>query len=391
VATIAHGAGIAGLPAGPAAQATAEGSLLAAYRFADYRRDPDAAPAVSEVSIVEFDGSKIAAMAGGVAAARAIAQGVYLCRDLVNMPPNVATPERMAQAAVDIARAHGLTAELGDRTWAAEQGMGAFLAVAMGAGDDPRFVILKHNEQRDDLPTLVLVGKGITFDTGGISLKGREGMGAMKGDMGGAAAVLGAMKVVGLLNLPLRVIGLAPCTENKPDAHAYRPSDVITAGNKKTIEIISTDAEGRMVLADALVYASRFAPDAVIDLATLTGAVSVALGRGVAAALYGNDDALRERLLAAGAATYERLWAMPLWDDYREAIRSPVADMKNSGGRDGGLGSSAMFLYQFVDYPWAHLDIAGVAMAEKEGAYAPAGATGFGVRLLVELLRHWSH
>lgn len=389
LATIVHGAGIASLPAGPAAQATVEGMLLAAYRFDDYRRDKEPEPAVDRVSIVEYDEAKIDALRDAVVRAEAVAAGVYLCRDLVNMPPNVATPSRLAQAAVEIAQEHGLTAEVGDRLWAAEQGMGAFLAVALGAGDDPQFVVLKHNAEREDLPTVVLVGKGITFDTGGISLKSREHMGNMKGDMGGAAAVLGAMKAVGTLGLPLRVIAIAPCTENKPDALAYRPSDVIVASNKKSIEIISTDAEGRMALADGLVYAGRFEPDAVVDLATLTGAAQVALGKGVAAALFSNDDGVRQRLEAAAQATYERVWAMPLWDDYRERIRSEVADIKNSGGRGGGLGTSAMFLHEFVDYPWAHLDIAGMELAEKEGAYGPAGATGYGVRLLVEFLRSW--
>jgi leucyl aminopeptidase len=259
--------------------------------------------------------------------------------------------------------------------------------VALGAGEPPAFIVLEHNADRADLPTVVLVGKGITFDTGGISIKPGERMGDMKSDMGGAAAVLGAMEAVGRLGLPLRVIGITPCTENMPDANAYRPADVITASNGKTIEIISTDAEGRMVLADALVYAAQYEPAAVIDLATLTGACVVALGAGVAAGLFCNDDALRDRLLAAADNTYERLWPLPLYEDYRRTIDSQVADMKNSGGRMGGVGTSAIFLREFTSYPWAHLDIAGVALADKAGDYAPAGATGFGVRLLVEYLR----
>jgi leucyl aminopeptidase len=265
--------------------------------------------------------------------------------------------------------------------------MGAFLAVAQGAGEPPAFIVLEHNAERSDLPTVVLVGKGITFDTGGISLKPGDRMWEMKSDMGGAAAVLGAMDVVGRLGLPLRVIGITPCTENMPDAAAYRPADVITAGNGKTIEIISTDAEGRMVLADALVYAAQYEPAAVIDLATLTGACVVALGSGVAAGIFCNDDGLRDGLLAAADATYERLWPLPLYEDYRRSINSEVADMKNSGGRFGGVGTSAVFLREFTSYPWAHLDIAGVALAEKPGDYAPVGGTGFGVRLLVDYLR----
>jgi leucyl aminopeptidase len=265
--------------------------------------------------------------------------------------------------------------------------MGAFLAVAKGAGEPPKFITLEHNSDRHDLATIVLVGKGITFDTGGISIKPGERMSEMKSDMGGAAAVLGAMKTVAMLDLPLRVIGITPCTENMPDANAYRPADVITASNGKTIEIISTDAEGRMVLADALVYARRYEPQAVIDLATLTGACVIALGKGMAAGLFSTDDTLRDRLVAASKATHERVWPLPLWDDYKNAIKSNVADMKNSGGRFGGVATSAIFLKEFTDYPWVHLDIAGVALSEKDDSYTPAGGVGYGVRLLVEFLR----
>ncbi len=267
--------------------------------------------------------------------------------------------------------------------------MGAFLAVAKGAGEPPKFIVLEHNSQRDDLPTISLVGKGITFDTGGISIKPSQRMGLMKSDMGGAAAVLGTMKAIGLLGLPLRIIAIAPCTENMPDANAYRPADVIKASNGKTIEIISTDAEGRMVLADGLVYAKQYNPDAVVDLATLTGACVVALGQGMAAGLFSNDEELSQKLVTAGTSTQERVWPLPLWSDYRDAIKSNVADMKNSGGRMGGVATSAVFLQEFTDYPWAHLDIAGMAFSEKQKDYVPAGGTGYGVRLLIEFLRNW--
>lgn len=385
VATIIHGAGIGGLPVAEAVQATVEGSLLAAYRF-DAQKKKDPANEIDSLTIVEYDGDRIETIRQAVQTATSIAAGVYLARDLVNMPPNVATPSRLAEAARQIADTHGMAITIGDREWAAEQQMGAYLAVAKGAGEPPKFIILEHNADRTDLPAFVLVGKGITFDTGGISIKPSDRMGEMKSDMGGAAAVLGAMEAVGRLKLPLRVIGITPCTENMPDANAYRPADVITAGNGKTIEIISTDAEGRMVLADALVYAARYKPAAVIDLATLTGACVIALGSGVAAGLFSNDDTLRDRLLAAGAATSERLWPLPLYDDYRRTIKSDVADMKNSGGRFGGVGTSAVFLQEFTDYPWAHLDIAGMALAEKARDYVPGGGTGFGVRLLVAYL-----
>ncbi|MBW7957940.1 MAG: leucyl aminopeptidase [Candidatus Promineofilum sp.] len=386
VATIVHGAGIGGLDVAQAAQATVEGSLLASYRF-DAPKKKEAGHDISSLTITEYDEARIAAVTAGARTAEAIAAGVFLARDLVNMPPNVATPTRLAQAAQTIAEAHGLTVTVGDRDWAAERNMGAFLAVAQGAGEPPKFIVLEHNGDRTDLPTVVLVGKGVTFDTGGISIKPSERMGDMKSDMGGAAAVLGAMEAVGRLNIPLRVIGITPATENMPDANAYRPSDIITASNGKTIEIISTDAEGRMILADALVHAETFQPDAVIDLATLTGACVIALGGGVAAGIFCNDDALRDRLLAASDATYERIWPLPLYDDYRRTINSDVADMKNSGGRFGGVGTSAVFLREFTNYPWAHLDIAGMALAERGKDYTPTGGTGFGVRLLIAYLQ----
>ena len=305
------------------------------------------------------------------------------------MAPNIATPSRMADAAERIANAHGMELTIGDRDWAAERNMGAFLAVAQGAGKPPKFIVLEHHAGTQKEATLVLVGKGITFNSGGLSLKQSENMGAMKSDMGGAAAVLGAMKAVGMLDLPLHVIGIAPCTENMPDANAYRPADVITASNGKTIEIISTDAEGRMILADALVYAGRYQPKAVVDLATLTGACVIALGKDMAAGLFSNDESLAERLLNSSQATGERLWRLPLWDDYKQSIESDVADIKNTGGRMGGVATSAIFLKEFTDYPWAHLDIAGMALTDKASGYKPSGGTGFGVRLLVDFLRNW--
>lgn len=389
VATIVHGAGVAGLEAQAAAQATMEGSLLALYRYDAPKRQLDTHQ-IEILTVVEVDEGKLGAIRAGVMVAEAMSAGTYLARDLVNMPPNYATPSKLAEAAQEIAQNYSMEITIGNREWATNQNMGAFLAVAKGAGDEPKFIVLEHNANRPDLDTIVIVGKGITFDTGGISIKPSEKMEDMKSDMGGAAAMLGAMKTVGLLNLPLHVVGIAPCTENKPDAHAYRPADVITASNGKTIEIISTDAEGRMVLADALVYAKRYQPQAVIDLATLTGACVVALGEGVAAGIFCNDQKLQEKLLNAGTTSYERLWTLPLYEDYREKIKSDVADMKNSGGRYGGVGTSAVFLQEFTDYSWAHLDIAGMALSSKAQAYIPRGGTGFGVRLLIEFLRQWA-
>ncbi|MEJ2289855.1 MAG: leucyl aminopeptidase family protein, partial [Deinococcales bacterium] len=254
---------------------------------------------------------------------------------------------------------------------------------------EPAFLELELNAGAGDLPTVVLVGKGVTFDSGGLSLKTRDGMIPMKSDMAGAAAVLGALEAAAELELPLHLIGLCPCVENMPDGGAYRPSDVLVASNGLSIEVLSTDAEGRLALADALAYAQRFEPNAVIDLATLTGSCVVALGSGVAAGLFSNDDHLRDRLVAAGQQSHERVWPLPLYEDYRTNIDSTIADLKNSGGREGGVGTSAAFLQAFVRYPWAHLDIAGMALTDRNGGYRPEGATGFGVRLLTEALRHW--
>lgn len=389
VATVLHGGGSAGLPVRQAAQAVTEGTLLALYRYAAPKKDEHKKAEIQSLTIVEFDESKLAEIRAGVEIGEAVAAGVYLARDLVNMPPNVATPTRLALAAEEISKESGMGLTVGDREWAAERKMGGFLAVAKGAGEPPKFIVLEYNAEREDLDTVVVVGKGITFDTGGISIKPTENMGSMKSDMGGAAAVLGTMRVVGRLGLPLRVIGIAPCTENMPDANAYRPADVITASNGKTIEIISTDAEGRMVLADGLVYARRYNPKVVIDLATLTGACVIALGEGMAAGLFSTDEKWSQKLVASGSSTHERVWPMPLWDDYKKAIESEVADMKNTGGRSGGVATSAIFLKEFTDYPWVHLDIAGMALAKKEDAYTPSGGTGFGVRLLADFLRTW--
>ncbi len=388
VATIVHGAGIAGVPVEAAAQATVEASLLASYAY-DAPTKKEKTHAISKLTIVEFDEGKLAEIESGKETAVTIAKGVILARDLVNMPPNVATPTKMASAAKKIAKKHNLNIIVGGRKWAKTRKMGGFLAVAKGAGEPPKFIVLEHNIDRDDLDTIVLVGKGITFDTGGISIKPTQGMPAMKSDMGGAAAVLGAMAVVGALDLPLRVIGITPCTENMPDANAYRPADVITISNGKTVEIISTDAEGRMVLADGLVYATQYNPKAVIDLATLTGSAVIALGKGIAASMFTKDDGLRDKFIDAGQSTHERVWPLPLWDDYRQAIDTDVADMKNSGGRFGGVATSAVFLQEFTDYPWVHLDIAGMALSEKAQPYTPRGGTGYGVRLLVDFLRNW--
>jgi leucyl aminopeptidase len=271
--------------------------------------------------------------------------------------------------------------------------MGAFLAVAQGTRNEPIFIVLEHNAGRSDLPTIVLVGKGVTFDSGGLTLKARDGMVAMKSDMGGAAAVLGATQAIAELDLPVHLVAICPCVENMPDGAAYRPSDVIIASNGVSIEIHSTDAEGRLALADALVYAGRYAPDAVVDIATLTGASITALGEGVSSSLFASSEDVAARLAAASLASGERVWRMPLFEEYKDTIDAKVAaDLKNSGGAKGGVGTSAVFLQAFTDYPWAHVDMAGMALvdAPRKKSYLTPGATGYGVRLLVDFVNGFS-
>lgn len=390
VATIAHGGGVGGLEPRVAAQATLEGAGLALYDFAGWKRVSGAGKRVESLSLVEADEAKLPVLEEGARWARALLRGSYLARDLVNTPANVANPEYLAEAARGLAGA-GLEVTVGDADWAASQGMGALLAVARGSANEPRFVIIEHDPGQEGDGAIVLVGKGVTFDTGGYSLKTRDGMVPMKGDMAGAAAVIGAMAAIGELGLPLRVVGICPCVENMADARAYRPSDVLVARGGTSIEVISTDAEGRLALADALSYAGDMSPRAVIDIATLTGSSVVALGAGVSASLFANDDELAARVSDASAATGEQVWRMPLFPEYRKAIESQVADMKNTGGARGGIGTSAVFLEEFTSYPWAHLDMAGMELVDKPGQrhYLSAGASGYGVRLLVELVRSW--
>lgn len=395
--SIVHGAGAGGITPSAAAQATVEGILLGLYRYQELKSEPPDRPDPERLTLVQRDAEQVPQVEEGVLVGQIVAEATCLARDLVNQPANYATPEELANVALDIAseletmRCKVLTEEDAD-----ELGMGAFLGVAQGSDESAVFIVIEHNPGRDDLDTIVLVGKAITFDSGGLSLKPGENMDRMRGDMAGGAAVLATLLAVGELDLPLHVVGLVPATENMPGGRAYKPGDVLRALNGKTIEIISTDAEGRLVLADALAYASEFEPDAVIDLATLTGACVVALGRGMAAGAFTNDTALLARLQAASDVSGERIWQLPLYDDYIDKIESLTADMTNSGGREGGVGGSAIFLKQFVeDYAWVHLDIAGMTFEERPGgskrpAILQRGATGFGVRLLVQFLRDWA-
>lgn len=389
-ATVLHGTGAGGFDIQDAAQAITEGCLLALYDYHGQKTAarPEALP--QRLDLVIFDENDTRA-AEGIQAGMAVAAGVQVARDLANLPPNVCTPAYMAKVAAELAQTVGLKIEVLEKTQMEALKMGALLGVAQGSETPPRFIILEHNAGRDDLDTVVLVGKGVTFDTGGYSIKTAEGMATMKGDMSGGAAVIGAMGAIAGLKVPLRVIGLVPAADNMISGRAYRPQDVLTASNGVTIEIISTDAEGRLLLADALVYAGRYKPSAVVDIATLTGACVVALGEGVAAGLFTTNDRLRETLMQAADSTAEKLWPLPLFPDYEKTIESDTADIKNSGGRKGGVGSSATFLKHFVDYPaWAHIDMAGMMLTVGECPYVPKGATGYGVRLLADFVRRWA-
>lgn len=326
-----------------------------------------------------------------VSHAEAVVSGITLARDLVVAPSNQVTPAFLVSTARDLAQSYGFTLHVMDTAAAGEKGMGAFLAVAQGSREPAYVIVLEyHPRNRPKSKPLVFVGKGITFDTGGISLKPSERMEMMKRDMAGAAAVLGAFEILGKTRPNQSVVGIMPCTENMPGGRAYKPGDVIQSLANLTIEVISTDAEGRMILCDAITHALSFEPALIVDLATLTGACIIALGNQVAG-LMGNREALLQKLQETGMEVGEKLWPLPLWDFYFDLIKSDIADFKNVGERAAGTITGGMFLKQFVpeSVPWAHLDIAGTAWTDKDLPSSPKGATGFGVRLLTEVVRRW--
>lgn len=389
VASALAGTGKGKLTAEQSAYAITEGALLGLYYYHGQKSGEAPSDLLESLTLVADDED---AVNEGIATGRAFAEGTLLARNLVNLPPNICTPSFLAEQATDMASEYELKIEVLGRTQMQALKMGALLGVAQGSDTPPKFIILEHNpDQADTLETVVLVGKGVTFDTGGYSLKTRDSMINMKADMGGAAAVLGAMKTVAMLNLPLHVVGLVPSSDNMVSSKAYRPQEVLTASNGKTIEIISTDAEGRLLLADALVYAKRYNPSAVVDIATLTGSCVVALGH-EAAGFFSIDDDVTDVLRTSANLTNERVWQLPLYPEYMKAIESQTADMRNSAGRMGGVGTSAMFLRQFVDFPaWAHVDMAGMMIDADGNPYIPVkGGTGYGSRLLAEFARQWS-
>lgn len=368
-------------------QAAVEGAALGGYSFSRYKTKNDDNGGIDEVRVVFPPGSAAKTVDKVLADAQKICDAVLFARDLVAQPANVATPSYLAQKGIEMAARFGIACRVLERDEMEQNGMEALLAVAKGSHQAPRFIILEYLAAGENVKPTVLVGKGITFDSGGISLKPREGMEKMKDDMAGGAAVMGTLMAAAALKLPVNVVGLVPAAENLPGGGAYKPGDVVKTMSGQTIEIVNTDAEGRMVLCDALHYAKSYRPAALIDLATLTGACVVALGS-VVSGMMGNDEGLKRAIRSAGEKCGERVWELPLWEEYGELMKSDIADMKNAGGPEAGTISAGWFLKSFVGKAkWVHLDIAGTAWIEKDRPYQPKGATGVGVRLLVEYLK----
>jgi leucyl aminopeptidase len=384
IGTIVHGGGAGGLNPAQATQAVTEGTLLGLYRFTRYKTGNDNAKAIERVTIVERDRQRLKALTEAVRRGRILAEAANAARDLVNEPGNTLTPTELARRARAMARAARVRCEvLGPRELRRLKA-GGLLGVARGSQEPPRLLVLTYRGRRGG-PHLGLIGKGVTFDSGGISIKPAENMEAMKGDMAGAAAALVAICAIARLGLPLRVTAVIPATENLPSGSALKPGDILRAMSGKTIEVINTDAEGRLILADALTYARTRGVTHLVDAATLTGACVVALGT-INSGAFTNNQAWLDTVLAAGRASGEKIWSMPMDPEYDELIKSDIAEIKNTGGRKGGAVTAAKFLQHFVgETPWVHLDIAGTSDSDKEKGYQPKGATGVMARTFTVL------
>jgi leucyl aminopeptidase len=369
------------------AQAMVEGAILGSYQFTAYRSEVASGQDVTEMKILAQQKDQLRQVTEGIRRGIATAEATVFVRDLCNHPSNVLTPTRVADEAKTIAKTEGIAIKILEQKEMEQLGMGALLGVSRGSQEPPKFIILEYNgtKKKDERP-VVLVGKTITFDTGGISLKPAENMEHMKADMTGGAEVLASIRAAARLKLPLRLISILPVAENMPGGRAMKPGDIVTTLSGKTVEVQNTDAEGRLILADGLAYAMRYNPAALIDIATLTGACVVALGQ-FAIGMFGTDQSLKEQVRKSGQKAGERVWEMPLWEEYFEQLKSDVADMRNIGGRGGGMITAALFLSKFVgDCPWVHLDIASTDWSERERAYIPKGPTGIGTRLLLQYL-----
>ncbi|PWK14380.1 leucyl aminopeptidase [Tumebacillus permanentifrigoris] len=385
VTSVVHGAGTSHLDTALAAQALVEGTLMGLYQVKSLKQKQTEST-LAEFIICEQDANNYQAIHDGLERGRILADATNFARDLINCPANLLTPVQLAQEATDIATRHGLGIQVLDEQALQGLGMNALLAIGQGSVEESRLIVINYHGNPDSEETLALVGKGITFDTGGYTLKPATGMENMKTDMGGAGAVLGAMAAIGQLKPKVNIMAVIPAAENMVSGNAIKPGDVIVTMNGKSMEIVNTDAEGRVVLADAITYALRHGATKLVDIATLTGAISVALGRQVAG-LFSNDTDFSAIVKEAFHRSGERAWELPIIEDYSSAYQSNVADMKNAGSRDAGSIVAAMILREFVENtPWVHLDIAGVAR-DIDGSQDlnPRGATGFGVRTLVEL------
>ncbi|MGE5809243.1 MAG: leucyl aminopeptidase [Nitrospirota bacterium] len=372
-------------------QSIAEGALLGLYRFLRYKTDEEneRKKDIRTVTLVSESAAAVNALKKGVRTGEAIADSVMMVRDMVSSPPVDMTPAAIAAKSREISRLSGLRVQVLERRQMEKLGMGGLLGVASGSMQPPKFIIVEYRKGGNK-PFIALVGKTITFDSGGISIKPAENMDRMKDDMSGGAAVLGAIRTAAALGLPLNVVGLLPATENMPSGSAYKPGDVLRTMSGQTIEILNTDAEGRLILSDGLAYACRYKPAVIVDIATLTGACGIALGQ-EATGMLGTHEGFKRKMREAGEKTGERVWELPLWEEYYELIKSDIADMKNTGGRQGGVITAAALLSKFVQkYPWVHLDIAATAWTDKDRPYTPKGATGVGVRLLTQFLRDYA-
>ncbi len=370
------------------AQAVTEGAILGLYQYTSYKTiGREEIKSMRQLDII-VDAQNYCATLEEVRKAKIIADAVYFTRDLISAPSNEMTPSILADHARKIAKRKNVSCTVLDRGKMKVLGMNALLGVASGSHEPPKFIILEYAGGKRGKAPIALVGKGLTFDSGGISLKPAEKMDEMKTDMSGGAAVLGCMMAAADLKLPMNLVGLIPATENMPGGSAYKPGDILKSYSGKTIEVLNTDAEGRLILADALSYAAKYKPQAIIDIATLTGACIIALGDDVIGML-GTDEKLKSDIKKASEVTGERVWELPLWDIYSDLIKSDIADYKNTGGRPAGAITAAAFLSKFIgDTPWVHLDIAGPAWTSKDKAYIPKGAAGVTVRLLTEFLQN---
>lgn len=362
----------------------AEGAILANYRYLR-KSTLNEAPTLQSLEILVANKRATAETSKGVNLGEIVANATNFARDLVNAPASEMTPIALAEQAKLVAERRGLKCEIYDENWIEQVGMGALRAVSLGSDQPPRFIVLRY-EGKNGAPTIGLVGKGITFDSGGLCLKTADGMLEMKGDMAGAAAIIAAMDAIGQIEPEINVIACVPATENMPSGKAFKPGDILKTFSGKTVEVINTDAEGRLILADAIAYAKHQGASPILDAATLTGAAIIALGP-VCTGAFGNDESLVREVIDAGKEAGEPIWAMPMFQEYRELIKSDFADIKNTGGRPGGAITAAWFIGEFVgDTPWVHLDIAPTFWSEKDSHYFVKGATGVMVRTFVQFI-----